>query len=236
MKKHAILLVTIVSLFLSPSCSKKSSNTPACQIITITDQNGTSTTTYNITYNNQGKISTEEYAQSGTNYTRVFTYSGNTEILTTSGGGASTVDSITLNSSGLIESDYFSYTGNLTVTTYTYSGTELQKEVQVANGGTPATTTFTWSNGDVVSSNDGTTTASYTYNTKGSVAGDYWNIIQLVNYGASFVKTAHQLSVFSSGTTVENINYTYDNSNKITGVTATTGANVESITYQYTCN
>ena len=236
MKKHATLIVSIISLFLSPSCGKKSSHTQTCQIVTIQDGNGSSTTTYTITYNNQGKISTEQYTQGGTAYSKVFTYNGNTEIMTTSANGGSAVDSMIINSNGLIESDYFSYPGTDALTTYTYSGTELQKAVQVVNGGVPLTTTYTWSGGDVVGSSDGVNSVSFTYNSKGSVAGDYWSIIQLVNYGAYFVKSAHQLAAYQAGSNLENISYSYDGSGKITGVTGTVGSSVETISYEYACN
>jgi hypothetical protein len=229
-------LVVLLCLFLTPSCSKKSSPAQVCQIITVTDQSGSSTTTYNITYNNAGQISTEQYAISGTNYNRVFTYIGSTEMISTSDGTSIVTDSITLNSDGLIATDYNTNGTNVTVTTNTYSGTELQKQVEVLNGGTPSTTTFTWTNGDVTSGSTSSGNSTYTYNTKASENGDYWSIVQLINYGSPFVKTAHQLIGYQVGTSVENVNYTYDNTGKITEVTGTTGSNVENISYQYSCH
>jgi hypothetical protein len=234
---HPFLLAAFLCLFLAPACSKKSgSSAQTCQIITVTDQLGTGTTTYNITYNNSGQISTEQYATGGQNYNRVFTYLGSTEMISTSTGTNTVIDSVTLNSDGLIVTDYETIGTTLNVTTNTYSGTELQKQVQVQNGGTPSTTTYTWTNGDLTGSSSSTGTSTYTYNTKASEAGDYWSIVQLVNYGSSFVKTAHQLAGYQIGTTVENVNYTYDNTGKITAVTGTSGTSVETISYQYTCN
>lgn len=232
-----ILIIAIISLFVSPSCSKKSSS-PAqtCQIITVTDQLGSSTTTYNITYNNAGQISTEQYNQSGTAYSRVFTYIGSMEIMVTSGGSATITDSMTVNSGGFIESDYQTDGTNLTITNYTYSGAELQKSVSTTNGGTPSTTTYTWTGGDLTSGNVNGTAATYTYNTTASEEGDYWYIAQLINYGGFIVKTAHQLIGYEVGTSIENVNYTYDNTGKITGLTGTSGSTVETITYQYSCN
>ena len=127
----AFLMVLLLALFISPSCSKKSSSsTPTCRIVTLTDQQGTATTTYNITYDNSGRISTEQYVSNGVTTNQVFTYIGNTEIMSTSSGTSDTQDSITLNSDGLIASDYYSNSsGGSSVTTYTYSGTELQKAV-----------------------------------------------------------------------------------------------------------
>ncbi len=234
--KFPLIVVALTCLFLSPSCSKKSgSAAQTCQIITITDQNGASSTTYNITYNNAGQISTEQFSIGGTANSRVFTYIGNTEMITATGGAVPITDSITLNSDGLIQSDYNTNQSNITATTYTYSGTEVQKAVQVVNGGAPTTTIYSFTNGDLTSSS-GSSSGTYTYNTKASEAGDYWQIIQLLNYGAFFVKNAHQLAGYQVGPTVENVNYTYDNTGKITAVTGTSGAAVENITYQYSCN
>lgn len=233
----AYLMISLMGLFISPSCSKKSSSsTPSCQIVTVTDQLGTTTTTYNITYDNSNRISTEQYVSNGVTTNQVFTYIGNTEIMSTSNGTTDTQDSITLNSDGLIVSDYYSSSsGGSSVTTYTYSGTELQKAVLTSGTNPPQTTTYTWSNGDVVSST-GSPNITYSYNTKATEIGDYWQVIQLINYGATFIKTAHQLAGYQYNSTVENINYTYDNTGKITAVTGTSGSDVENITYQYTCN
>src|SRR5580692_6993943 len=114
---YPLLIIAILSLFVSPSCSKKSSS-PAqtCQIITLTDQLGTTTN-------------------------QVFTYIGNTEIMSTSNGTSESEDSISLNSDGLIASDYYSNSsGGSSVTIYTYSGTELQKAVLTSGGNPPQTT------------------------------------------------------------------------------------------------
>src|SRR5580692_10548168 len=173
MKKACpLLIVAALCLFISPSCSKKSgSPAQTCQIITVTDQQGTSTTTYNITYNNAGQISTEQYTLSGVPYNRVFTYIGNIEMMATSNGTTTVTDSITLNSDGLILSDYNTDQTNISVTTYTYSGTELQKAVSVVNGGAPTTTTYTFANGDLTAST-GSPNITYSYNTKASESGD----------------------------------------------------------------
>jgi hypothetical protein len=235
-KLHIILIVLVLSQLIVPSCSKKSSPAPTCQIITILDQNGATSTSYNITYNNQGQISTEQYSSGSTNTTKVFTYSGNTEMIATATGAATSTDSITLTSDGLMARDVFTNSGGQTVTTYTFSGQEVQKSVTVANGGTPTTTVFNFTNGDLTSFTDGTNTTTVTYNSKPTAAGDYWQVIQLVNYGAPFVKTTHQLAGISTGTMVTNVNYTYDNSGKVTALAATSGASIENISYQYSCN
>lgn len=232
-----LLIVTAGCIFLSISCSKKSSNKQACQIVTVTDQVGsTPATTYNLTYDNSGRISTEQYGSSGSSISRVFTYIGSTEMITTTAGSNTTIDSIVVNGSGLMEADYTTSGGNQSVTTYTYNGTECIKAVTVENGGAPSTTTFTWTNGDLTSLSDGSSTQTYSYNTKPTAQGDYFQILQLVNYGAVFIRNTHQIIAFQSGSTIEDFNYTSDNTGKITELTGTGGSNVETISYQYTCN
>jgi|GEM_PF-2026804 hypothetical protein len=236
-----LLIVAIACLFVSPSCSKKSSNpnpSQTCQIITVTDQNGTTATTYHLTYNNAGQISTEKYSIGGVVYTRVFTYTGNTEIMTTLGGPAPITDSITLNSDGLIQSDYYSEAYNRIVTTYTYSGAEVQTMITRANdGSTPDTTTYTWTNGDLTGSTlSGSGTTFYTYYITASEPGDYWSVIQLINNGGYFLKTVHQLASNQLGSTIVSINYTYDNTGKVTLVSVTNGGNVETFSFQYACH
>jgi hypothetical protein len=232
-----LLIVTAGCIFLSLSCSKKSSNKQTCQIVTVTDQVGSATaTTYNLTYDNSGRISTEQYGSTGSSTTRVFTYIGSTEEVTTTDGSSSTTDSIVLNSDGLMEADYFTGGGVQSVTIYTYNGTECIKAVTTPNGGTPSTTTLTWTNGDLTSLSDGSSTQTYSYNTKPTAQGDYFQILQLVNYGAVFIRNTHQIIAFQSGSTIEDFNYTSDNTGKITSLTGTGGSNVETISYQYTCN
>jgi hypothetical protein len=236
-KLNSVLFVLIAGLLIIPSCSKKSSPAQTCRIITIQDVQA-STTTYNITYNNQGQISTLQSVSGSTTTNKVFTYSGNTELIVTTSGGSSTTDSITLNSSGLILSDLNVNGANKNLTTYTYSGTQVEKSVAQANGTGPiVTTVFTFSNGDMTGFSDGTNTASFTYDAgKPSATGDYWQIVQLVNYGAPFVKTTHLVTGYTQGSTIDNFNYSFDNTGKITSLVNTAGSNVETISYQYSCS
>ncbi len=103
---------------------------------------------------------------------------------------------------------------------------------------------LTWTNGDLTSGSSSGGNSTYSYNTKSSESGDYWSIIQLINYGSSFVRTTHQLTGYQVGLTVENVNYTYDNAGKITAVTGTavrvskvSGISIPvTSSYPYSCN
>lgn len=232
-----LAVATAFILLISPSC-KKSSSTPSCKLITVVDQYNSSTATINISYNNDGKISTIQRTGSSPS-TQVFNYNGNLLMISTSSSGSVTsTDSVVFNSDGLISySMEKDASNNKTVNIYTYSGTQLLKSTSQYNGGAIQTTTYTYTNGDLTGSSDGTNTGVYSYYTDKTFAdGDYLKLVQLINYGAFFVKNAHLIKGFQEGSTVENFNYTFDNTGKITGLTATTGSSIETVTYQYSCN
>lgn len=233
----SLAVATAFILLVSPSC-KKSSSSPSCQLVTVTDQYNSTTTTINIAYNNDGKISTIQNTGSSP-YTKVFTYSGNLLMITTKNGSTVTsTDSVVFNSDGLITYSMIKdASSNKSVYIYTYSGTQILKSTYQYNAGAITTTTYTFTNGDLTGSSDGTSTAVYNYYTDKTLAdGDYLKLVQLINYGGLYVKNAHLIKGFQQGSTVENFNYTFDNTGKITAVTATTGSNIENVTYQYTCN
>jgi hypothetical protein len=239
--KKVLFFSAFLVLFVvfEPSCSKKNSSAPACQLITIQDVNGSNNTTFNITYNNLGKISTLSTVSGTSTTSKVFTYSGDVVLITTSYSGSSnpTTDSIVINSAGLIASDQYRSGSDETLTTYTYSGKQLLKSIVQNNSDPAVTTTYTFTNGDLTGSTDGTNSTTYSYNTsKATAQGDYFQLVQLITYGASFVINSHQLIGYQSGSTIENINYTYDNTGKVTGITGTAGSNVETISLQYSCN
>ena len=239
--KKVLFVSAFLVLFVvfEPSCSKKDSSTPACQLITIQDVQGSSNTTFNLTYNNQGKISTLQQVSSSSTTSKVFTYSGGVILITTtySGSANQATDSIVVNSAGFITSDQYRSGSDASLTTYTYSGNTLLKSIYQNNSDPAVTTTYTFTNGDLTGSTDGVNTSTYTYNTaKASVQGDYFQLVQLIQYGASFVVNKHQLTAVQTGSNIENVNYTYDNTGKVIGITGTNGANVETITLQYNCN
>jgi hypothetical protein len=123
------------------------------------------------------------------------------------------------------------------VQTYSYSANgQIQSITSQYNGKTPTVTTYQFTNGDATSSSDG---ISYTYYTdKPYAEGDYFQIVQLLNDGAYFLKNAHLLKSFQVGTsTVYNFTYTFDASGKITSFTMTSTNNgTQIIDYDYNCN
>src|SRR5260221_10618399 len=97
----SLAVATAFILLISPAC-KKSSSTPSCKLITVVDQYNSSSTTINISYNNDGKISTIQRTGSSPT-TEVFTYNGNLLMISTSNSSSVTsTDSVVFNSDGLI--------------------------------------------------------------------------------------------------------------------------------------
>ncbi|MEO7046935.1 MAG: hypothetical protein ABI091_16655 [Ferruginibacter sp.] len=235
MKKVSVAFSSLVALILlGSSCSKKNDSKPVCKIVTITDVSPSSTTTYNLSYNNDGKLSTLQSTSGSTTTSKVFTYNNDVILITTTSGSDTQTDSVVVNGDGLIQSNLHRDGSNKTVTTYTYSGTQLQKYVSQYNDEAPTTTTTTFANGDLTAISDGET---FSYNTdKAASVGDYLSLAQLIQYGATFIKTTHQIKSFAFGSSIENFNYTYDSHGNISGITATGGSDIETITYQYNCN
>lgn len=225
-------------LFFSLSCSKKSSpaSVPVCKLTTIINDSGNEVDTINVAYGYGGKISSVSMKTPSASTARVFTYLGDLTLVytTISNSPVITIDSIMTNSDGLMVSDLKLSGGDTTRTTFTYSGTQVQKIVTQNNSDPVITTTTTFVNGDLVSSSDG---SSYVYDTgKPAAAGDYFQIVQLLATGVPFIKSAHQMVVYSTGSSLSNASYTYDNTGKITGLTVTSGALIQKYSVIYDCN
>lgn len=239
MKKIIIFSVALVAiLFFSSSCSKKSNPAPApvCKLTGILQLTGAEVDTFKISYGNDGRISTSVESEKNNTITKVFTYIGTVMLISTnnSDGTGSSTDSIVLNSDGNMVLD-LNYTGSdKLLTTYTYSGGQLQQIVVKKNDDAAVSNTVTYANGDLVGISNGTV---YTYNaSKASTIGDYNHLAQLIVYGAPIGETAHQMTGYKVGSTVANLNYAYDNTGKISGVTLTQGSNVTVFDYTYDCN
>jgi len=234
-----LLLVPGCLFFAAPSCSKKGSPAPTCKLITLTGDVNGSLKVFAISYNNDGNISTIQQTIGTDPYTKVFNYGDKLIMISKSESGTLTeTDSIVLNDNGLMTYCQASAVGSLVVTTYTYGGNgQLLKSATQINGGIPSTTTYQYTNGDVTSSFDGSTTTAFTYYTDKAFAdGDYLKLEELLTYGALFIKNAHLIKGYQAPGVVENINYTFDNTGIITGITATNGPSIENDTLQYSCH
>jgi hypothetical protein len=209
----AALLILLTQL---QACSKKSSSSPStaansCKLTGINAVGGNAVETCSVTYNSDGNVIK----------------------MTTSGytNGDVVIDSVVVNSDGLMLSDLESNIFDTSLTTYTYTGTEVASSIFQQAGHTPSATTFTFSNGDLTGTGS---TDTITYNDKPSAPGDYFQIIQLLNYAAPYIKTAHQCTSYTSNGVTSNFTYAYDSTGKITQLVLT-GLSNGTFNYSYDC-
>jgi hypothetical protein len=167
----AAALVMIIT-FAGCKKDKDEAKKPDCRIITITPT--PSGSSFNISYNSDGKIST---ISTGSDIT-TFAYSGNTIIAnTTNAGTFSSKKIITLNGNGMavnVKTETNAAGTNWSNDVYEYSGTELIKATTTSSsGGTPTISTLTWNNVNLVSIASGSSVTTLDYFTdKPAQVGD----------------------------------------------------------------
>lgn len=238
MKK--IFIYSLASTFLlcqSLSCSKKSSSaapSSGCKIASAAVSGTAGTGSIDLTYNDDGKITSSVANLSTGTTTKSFTYTGNVVMVstTTSGSAGVTTDSILVNSDGLMLSDITRSPTDVAFLVYNYSGTEVTSETTQDNNNPVVTLNYTYTNGDL----NGLQGEAFAYNDKASEQGDYFQFSQLLQIGVPWIQCAHQVSSFSSGAFTISITYTYDNSGKITAMTLFGGGQTTTYAYTYQCD
>jgi hypothetical protein len=233
MNKLFLMAVLITAVLVS--CKKDSTPALTCRIITVTLATD-GETTYNFSYNSEGKLSS---SSSGTSVT-TYSYSGNTVIAsTTSGGVFQSKEIITLDANGLASNVKTEY--NETGTSwynilYEYSGTELIKSTQTSSaGGTADVTTYVWSGGnltDIISFTN--ITLSY-YTDKPAQTGDYFSLLQLEE-GYEVYRVKNAVKSILVGSDIVSYSYSFDTDGKIASITYTEGTYTDTDDYQYQCN
>jgi len=231
------------------SCSKKSSSSTPCKLITVTETNSSSTTTTNIAYNNEGKITTENATtvNGGNNSTNntVFTYAGNVILKTTtytynSNPPETWTDSLATNSAGYViaETQRYSPT-SYTYTTYTYDGSnKLLKSTSQSGSNPPSTSIVSYSGGDMNTIVNGTDTTYLYYNTgKASSRNDYLYLLQQLQYsGAHVFNCAHQLTALTNpGSPIMDLDYTLDDKGNLVTMKVIQGSSIDTYSMQYDC-
>jgi hypothetical protein len=247
MKVQFTCLVLFLALTgILASCKKdKDDKKPVCRIVRIIDS-GMRTNMYNITYNNDGRISTLH--SSGASVTnKVFTYSGNTiNINTTVGSNTfSSRDSITLDNKRRPVNirSFFNESGtNWSNFSLEYNGDDLLKyTVTTSSSSPPETVTATYVNGNMVNLQTAGTSLTFEYFTDKLVQpGDYLEIANLIQYGATIYPHKNLVkSAISNGGAITNFNYEFNTDGQITKLIATSsgsGSSVNTLSYQYQCN
>ncbi|MEZ2444589.1 hypothetical protein AB6805_22845 [Chitinophaga sp. RCC_12] len=267
MKLTSILkCILFVPALIIAGCGKdKNRPTPPpdknCRIATIATKSASTTTTYTLSYDNDGRVSkmvSDDFYK--TSY--IFNYAPG--LITRNSysdhwNGQLTAElRAELNSMGLptlIVRKGYDYTPAgqplklETKYTFTYeynSQGELQLSTEKYEyftnpaSNSTTTTTYTWANGNLVKDEaTGGATSNYEYYTdKPMQKGDPSAIGNLINKGISPIKNKNLIKSSSNGTVVINVNYEYDETGKIktAALTGNTAANSSEMRYQYSCN
>lgn len=266
--KSLCFYAAILAAFALHGCSKDDDDPSApdtnCKIVTITSKSGSTTTTYNLSYNNDNKLSKVQ-SNDFYKFRNQFNYSGNEFIREKysdhwNGQLVSQLHA-ELNSSGLpvriTIKDYFEYVPagqppkHKATETYTYeynSRGELQlqkyKRTDIKNPNDPdlnyeSTVTFTWSNGNVVKQEHQNGVAEFEYyNDKPLQKGDAVDIQNVLNFGVNPIRNKNLVKTMKQGTTIINVNYEFDDQGKVKAamLTGTGAPDGQENRYQYSCN
>jgi hypothetical protein len=246
-KKIVQILCILLACTSIISCKKdkgKEDNKPSsCRIIAATIADGSATTTVNISYNNDKKISS--VSMSGAIVSnKVFSYNGNTIIgnATTAGGAFSGRDSVTLDNMGRpvnIRQIYNQSGTSWHNVVYEYSGDIMTKISEAYQGNTyPVSYTVNSVDGNVVSfGNSGTSTSLEYYTDKSIQPGDYLEFPTWIYYGVSIYPRKNLIKKLNSGGgNFEEVSYEFDADGKITKAIVNYGSGVNTYTYQYQCD
>lgn len=225
-------VVIIIFGFVGCKKDKNDAKKPDCRIISITSTPSGEVTKIN--YNSEGKISSISNALDTTTYT----YNGSIATGITSSGTFKSKRTITTNSSGLATNVRIEQNVSGTLWSnafYEYNGTELIRVTSTSSSNpTPIISTITWTNGNLISINSGTSGSTLEYFTdKPAQAGDYLHLFQLLN-GFEVYKPRNAIKSISAGATVNTFNYNFDGDGKITSMTIT-GNPTGTFFYEYQC-
>lgn len=239
-RQMAFFAIAIICLTLN-ACKKSTDKNANCRIVTAVEVIGSNTNTFNITYNNAGKISTLDASGTFT-LSKVFTYSGNTIMInTTSSGTFSRRDSITLNDKGkpLNIRQYSNLAGTVWLNyAMEYNGDNLLKYIETNNTGTTKTIMVTTTNGNATQVSLPGANIKLEYHTDKNVQrGDWLEFSSLIEYGVNIYPHKNLLkTIDQGGGSITNYNYEFNSDGLISKVIGTSGSSSSSLTYQYACN
>jgi YD repeat-containing protein len=236
MKQKNLPIMLLLSLIMSNaliSCKKdKTDPKPVCRVTGIIA--GITATSF--TYTADGKLSSQTDAAG----TKKYRYVGNAIIITsTTGNVVNSITTVSLNGNGLaanvlVTDSVGVFLANRSIE---YNGTEISKSIETtAAGDPPNTVKYTWSGGNLVSIDFGTSIQRLTYSTtRKSQTGDLEDIGNLVQ---GYVTQRSKNLVISQdfNGNISNYNYIFDQDGKITGFNTIFSGAAISFNYQYDCN
>ena len=229
---HLALLITLFAITFV-SCKKDKADAPQrnCLITNIAVADNLI-----ITYNNEDKIASMKVGSS----TTTFLYSGNTVVKTTLNNGTFSSKSIITIGANDFASNVRTETNmagtNFFNRAYEYNGQELTKEIFTSSANnTVSTATYTYSGGNLVSSNgNGMTTTYEYYDNQLSQKGDYFDFLNL-SVGYNVFKSKNSLKSIKTGNTIKSYEYIFDALRKIITLKESTASGATNYAFQYTC-
>lgn len=236
MKKNQLFSTLFISFFISTfllSCKKNTETAKRdCKIVALTSGSNAIAFTYDADGRLSAKISATAIDK--------FAYNGNTIIITNSTGSViNTITTVILNANGLAANVSTSDSAgtNFFNTALEYNGTELSKSTSSSfPGGDTTITTYTYSGGNLVSSQSGSNITTFNYSSDIlSQDGDFWNNVNL-QQGYEIFKTKNAVTSVESDGNISTTNYDFDAEGKIISLTGISNGTVLTINYQYQCN
>jgi hypothetical protein len=245
MKYFLLSLTACATALLFPGCHKSSGSgsSPSipCTLVSAKAINGGATINYSFSYDKQGRLVCVKVNDSnGKPYTDTLVYGNGFIVATTlfSGSSIPTVDSVFLDGSGNVTSISVWQNGNHSLFSYTRNSQgELTQSTSSYNGAVMTSSTYQYSNGDIMGGVSAGTPFSYTYYTdKPSKYNDFLAIQQWMQYGVVIWKSAHLCKSYQS-TISQSYTYTMDDKGNITDAISTdTQTNaVSSVHFVYDC-
>ena len=250
--------VYLLLMFQILSCSKNSSvktvTPPVTPITTAVDSvvkncqitgayttlaAGDTTYYYTYTYNTDGRLSGSVFknANSSSNYSVSFSYSGNMIYRAVEAGANSSVDTITLNANGMVEK-YKTVVGSFNyITNFTYDANQqLTTFTQQQDAYPPISSHYSFTNGDntlATADNFPSDTLDYDL-TKTAVHGNQDEVNQLLVLGAMYIKNKHLLVSSRHGATAL-YSYEFNGDGNISAVKLTVSNGYIITHFTYNC-
>ena len=230
---HAVLSIALIAITCT-SC-KKDDDVAVNQNCLITGYN-VGSTSYVATHYSDGKIASITFGSD----VSTFLYNGNTIIKTNRINAVFNSKAIiTVGSNGLATNvrTEFNESGSMFANdAYQYNGTEVSKHTRTASvGGLGSITNYTYSGGNLISSNRNGVITTYEYNSNQvSQSGDYFGL-QYVFNGYEVFRSKNTVRSINSGGNITNYDYIIDADGKIATLKEVSSSRILDYNYQYTC-
>ena len=247
MKNLFFILIFFSSVLMMEKCTCKKSklstgSISGCRISNISGNSNGSPLNISISYNPKGTIAKANINSGGSVTISDYTYRNGIVIVNnkSSSGGFLGYDSLLLNSFGkpyyLLSVDGF---GDTTISVYSYNSEgEMIASMDSYSDGDPSDSkTYQYSNGNLVSTWDGSDSSYFQYYTNQSwQQGDALNF-EAQFLGAPLIANTNLIKSITTRSGVQSYVYTFDPNGKITGLSSTdTNGSPAQISYQYQCN